>query len=77
MLVGHLNVLSSLSIAEYQKGLEASGLPAEVVGVVTMIQSLIRDGELDEVSSDLPDVLGRPLPSLTAALQELLPAESK
>ncbi|WP_076639135.1 NAD(P)H-binding protein [Latilactobacillus sakei] len=69
--------VSSLSIAEYQKGLEASGLPAEVVGVVTMIQSLIRDGELDEVSSDLPDVLGRPLPSLTAALQELLPAESK
>jgi NAD(P)H dehydrogenase (quinone) len=36
-----------------------------------MIQQLIRQGELAEKTSDLTDVLGQQLPSLSESIQEI------
>lgn len=62
----------SLDAADYRQSLEDNGLPAEVAEIVTGIQTMIQDGDLDETTSDLPDVLGRPLPSLKEALQTII-----
>lgn len=57
---------------QYQKSLEDGGVNPNVAEALVMIQMLIRQGDLAETTSDLPDVLGRPLPSLEASLQTLI-----
>ncbi len=66
--------VQSLTTDDYNKGLQAAGLDEGTAGVVTMIQQLIRDGELAKTSTDLPEVLGHELTPLDAALAEVLQA---
>lgn len=66
--------VQSLTPDDYNKGLQAAGLDEGTAGVVTMIQQLIRDGELAKTSTDLPEVLGHELTPLDAALAEVLKA---
>ena len=62
----------SVTDAEYEAGLEKVGLDAGTAALVTSFQTLIRDGNLDVQSSDLPDVLGRPLLPLADAVKVVL-----
>lgn len=64
--------VKSLSITDYRQKLEDGGIPTEVAGVITSIQTLIHDGDLDEETSDLPTVLGRPLLSLSESLKTII-----
>lgn len=62
----------SLSIDDYKKMLEGAGMDDGTVQVVAMIQKLIYDGELDEETTDLPEVLGHELKTLVEAVKEVL-----
>lgn len=65
---GDFNV-KSLSISDFQKDLQDSGMDEGTAEIVASIQDLIRQGNLDENSDDLPKVLGRELTPLTKALE--------
>lgn len=69
--------VSSLTDAEYSQGLQDSGLDKGTADMITSFQTLIRDGNLDENTSDLPDVLGHALPSLTDSVKEVLAKKAK
>lgn len=58
----------SLSIADYKNVLKDSGMPEGIVEIVASIQDLIRQGNLEENSDDLPTVLGRELTPLSEAM---------
>jgi NAD(P)H dehydrogenase (quinone) len=58
----------------YAQGLEATGMPTAVAELVTSIQMLIRAGQLQETTTDLPDVLGRAVTPLTPAMQKVIGA---
>lgn len=60
---------------QYQAQLQAAGVPKPAIEALVVIQMLIREGDLDEQTNDLENVLGRPLPTLEAALKELLEAK--
>ncbi|KRM72241.1 NAD(P)H-binding protein [Lacticaseibacillus brantae] len=62
----------SVSDADYEAGLKQAGLDDGTAALVTSFQTLIRDGNLDVTSNDLPDILGRPLPSLVDAVKQVL-----
>lgn len=64
--------LVSLDLESYKKELVAAGLPEGTVGIITMIQALIRDNQLNEETNDLVDVLKRPLVSIHDAVQQIL-----
>lgn len=64
--------VNSITDAEYSQGLQDSGLDKATADMITGFQTLIRDGNLDENTSDLPDVLGHTLPSLTDSVKEVL-----
>jgi len=72
MVTGHDFTINAVNDADYQAGLVAAGLDEGTAGFATMVQQLIRDGNLAAGSADLPTLLGRPLPSLTVALQEII-----
>lgn len=55
--------------AAYEQGLEKAGLDAGTAALVTSFQTLIRDGQLDEDTDDLPTVLGRELTPLADAIK--------
>ncbi|KRN98705.1 NAD(P)H-binding protein [Companilactobacillus kimchiensis] len=61
----------SLSEADYGKALEAAGMDEATVGIIVGIQDLIRQGQLSEETSDLPDVLGHQLTDLSQAIQKI------
>lgn len=61
-----------VSNADYRQAMLDSGMAATWVDVFVSMQDMMRAGELDVVSSDLPDVLGRPLASLPDAVHEIL-----
>ena len=71
-VTGHDFSINAVNDADYQAGLVAAGLDEGTAGFATMVQQLIRDGNLEAGSTDLPTLLGRPLPSLTEALQEII-----
>jgi len=71
-VTGHDFTINAVNDADYQAGLVAAGLDEGTAGFATMVQQLIRDGNLAAGSADLPTLLGRPLPSLTVALQEII-----
>lgn len=60
--------VKSLSISDFKKALHDSGMDEGTVEVVSSIQDVIRQGNLDENSDDLPEVLGRELTPLAKAL---------
>jgi len=62
----------SLSEADYSKALIGSGMDETTAGIVVGIQDLIRQGQLSEDTTDLPDVLGRQLTSLAQAVQKVV-----
>lgn len=64
--------VKDVSLDEYKEGMQKADLPAAVAKVVTDIQALIKAGELQEDTDDLPDVLGHPLTSIEDALRETL-----
>lgn len=64
--------ISSLSASEYQQVLTAAGLDEGTVGIIISIQDLIKDGNLAEQTTDLADVLGRPLTPLTEAVKMVI-----
>lgn len=61
--------VKAVSEAQYQEGLQSSGLDAQTAAVVTSMQTLINNGDLNEDNTDLPDVLGRPLTPLAEAIK--------
>lgn len=62
----------SMTISDYKAALVSAGLPDEVVGIVTAIQSDISAGELDVTSTDFETLLGHALTPVTEAISELL-----
>lgn len=52
-------VYVSPSIEEFTKTLTEAGVPAQYIGLFAGFSGAIKDGEFDEVSSDLADLLGR------------------
>lgn len=64
--------IKAISLAEFSASLSASGAPSGVVDFVTALQAGIAAGNLAVASSDLADVLGRPLATLDEAVAELL-----
>lgn len=61
----------SLSKEGYQKLLSDSGLDEGTIGIILSIQDLIKDNQLAEETTDLPDVLGRTLTPIAEAIQEV------
>ncbi|MEN1990850.1 SDR family oxidoreductase [Paenibacillus hubeiensis] len=58
--------------ATYSAMLEQANLPAEMIGMLTMIQQGIREGGLENNLSDLEMLLGRKPAGVKEALQQLL-----
>lgn len=63
--------VASVNDAEYQAGLQSAGLDEGTAQVVTSFQTYIRQGVLDEETTDLQEVLGHELTPLTEAIKEL------
>ncbi|MER2174964.1 MAG: SDR family NAD(P)-dependent oxidoreductase, partial [Carnobacterium sp.] len=57
---------------DYQTALTNNGVPEAAVGFILMIQGDIRNGELDVMSDDFEQTLGKPLTPLVDALKEYL-----
>jgi len=47
-------------------------MDGDTIEVVASIQTLIRQGDLAKTSSDLPDVLGRSLTSISEAIKMVI-----
>lgn len=62
----------SVSDDEYRQSLIKSGFDEGLADVFVGMQDMMRDNELNVDSSDLPDVLGHKLTSLTDAIKEIL-----
>ncbi|WP_125761646.1 SDR family oxidoreductase [Companilactobacillus hulinensis] len=62
----------SVSDEEYRNGLIKSGFEPAVADVFVGMQDMMRSGELDVESSDLPDVLGHAVTPLNDAIREIL-----
>lgn len=58
--------------ATYSAMLEQANLPADMIGMLTMIQQGIREGGLENNHSDLEMLLGRKPTTVKEALQQLL-----
>ncbi|WP_150266045.1 SDR family oxidoreductase [Paenibacillus tepidiphilus] len=58
--------------ATYSAMLEQANLPAEMIGMLTMIQQGIREGGLENNHSDLEMLLGRKPAGVQEALQQLI-----
>lgn len=58
-ITGKQIVYVSPSVEEFTKTLTEVGVPAEYIGLFAGFSRAIKEGEFDEVSSDLADLLGR------------------
>lgn len=56
----------------YRQDMREAGVAPELVEVLLSMQIMMRAGELDVTSSDLADVLGRPVTPLATAIREIL-----
>lgn len=63
---------TELTDADYQAVLTSNSIPEAAVGFILMIQNDIRNGELDVMSDDFEQTLGKPLTPLVDALKEFL-----
>ncbi|EHL98761.1 NmrA family protein [Lentilactobacillus parafarraginis F0439] len=68
---GHDFEVASVSDDEYMANLRKY-VPDQLDAFLSLMQKLIRDGALEETTSDLSDVLGKPLPSLDEAVADYL-----
>ncbi|MFD1454069.1 SDR family oxidoreductase [Levilactobacillus lanxiensis] len=71
-VTGKSFTFKSVDDATYRESLSAAGMAPEMVEVLSAMQAMMREGELDVESSDLPDVLGRPLTTFPDAIHEIL-----
>lgn len=71
-VTGKSFTFKSVDDAAYRESLQAAGMDQGLVAGLSSMQAMMRAGELDVTSSDLPDVLGRPLTSLPDAIHEIL-----
>lgn len=62
----------SLSDDEYRKRLVATGFSPQAAAGIVGMQRLIRNGDLEETSGDLPEALGHPLPTFEESLKEVV-----
>ncbi|WP_225418135.1 SDR family oxidoreductase [Levilactobacillus mulengensis] len=71
-VTGKSFTFKSVDDATYRESLAAAGMAPEMVEVLSSMQAMMREGELDVESSDLPDVLGRQLTTFPDAIHEIL-----
>jgi NAD(P)H dehydrogenase (quinone) len=64
--------VQSVDDAAYKLGLLAAGLDEGTADLVTGFQTMIRAGQLDENTTDLPDVLGHALTPIADAIKEVV-----
>jgi NAD(P)H dehydrogenase (quinone) len=64
--------VQSVDDAAYKQGLLAAGLDEGTADLVTGFQAMIRAGQLDENTTDLPDVLGHALTPIADAIKEVV-----
>ncbi len=64
--------VQSVGDAAYKQGLLAGGLDEGTADLVTGFQAMIRAGQLDENTTDLPDVLGHALTPIADAIKEVV-----
>lgn len=68
--------VKSLSDDEYTKVLKDSGMDDGTIGVVIAIQDSISNGQLDEKTTDLTDVLGHELVPISEAIEKVVAPKS-
>lgn len=71
-VTGKSFTFKSVDDATYRQTMLAAGLSQDLVDVLASMQAMMRAGELDVSSTDLPDVLGRPLATFPDAIHEIL-----
>lgn len=71
-VTGKSFTFKSVDDATYRQAMLAAGLSQDLVDVLASMQAMMRAGELDVSSTDLPDVLGRPLATFPDAIHEIL-----
>lgn len=62
----------SASLADYQASLIQNGVSKETAVLLTLFQTLIANGALEESTTDLQTVLGAPLPDLVESIKATL-----
>lgn len=60
----------SPEVNEFEQTMHSAGVPAEITGIMTMFSLGIKDGEFDQSSKDLENILGRKTTPLKAFLAE-------
>ncbi|MFC6289800.1 SDR family oxidoreductase [Levilactobacillus angrenensis] len=71
-VTGKSFTFKSVDDAAYRQAMVAAGLDHGLVDVLASMQAMMRSGELEVISTDLPDVLGRPLATFPDAIHEIL-----
>lgn len=57
---------------DYANGLKEAGLDDSTVEIVSSIQQLIKEGQLDEETNDLTAIISHPLTPLTEAIKKVV-----
>ncbi|ATU70483.1 NAD(P)-dependent oxidoreductase [Levilactobacillus brevis] len=71
-VTGQAVTFKTVSDDTYRQDMREAGVAPELVEVLLSMQIMMRAGELDVTSSDLADVLGRPVTPLATAIREIL-----
>lgn len=71
-VTGQAVTFKAVSDDTYRQAMREAGVAPELVEVLLSMQIMMRAGELDVTSSDLADVLGRPVTPLATAIREVL-----
>lgn len=71
-VTGQAVTFKAVSDDTYRQDMREAGVAPELVEVLLSMQIMMRAGELDVTSSDLADVLGRPVTPLATAIREIL-----
>lgn len=71
-VTGQAVTFKAVSDDTYRQDMREAGVAPELVEVLLSMQIMMRAGELDVTSSDLADVLGRPVTPLATAIREVL-----
>ena len=71
-VTGQAVTFKAVSDDTYRQAMREAGVAPELVEVLLSMQIMMRAGELDVTSSDLADVLGRPVTPLATAIREIL-----
>lgn len=62
----------SANMADYANGLKEAGLDDATIEIVSSIQQLIKEGQLDEETNDLTAVISHPLTPLADAIKKVV-----